>query len=317
MANAGEKYKVNKILASHILALNYITPDSVVLDVGCACGDFGAVLKKEKNSTIFGLEYDKDSCKIATDTGAYKEVIQFDLETLTNDSFQNYNNKFDYIVCNDILEHLRNPEKTIKILKKFLKPSGVFIASIPNIAHASIKSNLLLNDFTYTPYVLLDETHVHLFTYKSIANMFASAGFSIERSCFSFFEKTGLQPNNPYEYLSDDIKRFILENWHSYVWQYVIKCVPSDEEKSKLYTKNIAIVDINDKNAPDYIKQYRQQQLAELTDKNNQLQKSLNMVEFFNNKVEEIKSNVIKYSKAILISVICLLFMTIISFFIK
>lgn len=314
MANAGEKYKVNNVLASHVLALNYITPDSVVLDVGCACGDFGVLLKKEKNSTIFGLEYDKDSCKIATDTGVYQEVIQFDLETLTNDSFQNYNNKFDYIVCNDILEHLRDPEKTIKILKKFLKTSGVIIASIPNIAHASIKSNLLLNDFTYTPYGLLDETHVHFFTYKSIANMFASAGFSIERSCFSSFEKTGLQPNNPYEYLSDDIKRFILENWHSYVWQYVIKCVPSDEEKSKLYTKNIAVVDINDKNAPDYVKQYRQQQLADLTDKNIQLQELLNRVVVLNNKVEENKKKAIKYFYTILLSVICLLFINIIPF---
>ena len=123
-----------------------------------------------------------------------------------------------------------------------------------------------------------------------------------------------MQPNNPYEYLSDDIKRFILENWHSYVWQYVIKCVPSDEEKSKLYTKNIAVVDINDKNAPDYVKQYRQQQLADLTDKNIQLQELLNRVVVLNNKVEENKKKAIKYFYTILLSVICLLFINIIPF---
>ena len=244
------------------------------------------------------------------------------------------------------MEHLRNPENTIKILKTYLKPNGAIIASIPNNAHASIKSNLLLNDFTYTQYGVLDETHVHLFTYKSIASMFASAGLCIEKSCFTFFEKNGLQPENPYEYLSDDIKRFVLEDWHSYVWQYVVKAKISDENQSMLCTKNISAVNINENSAPDYIKQYKQQYLSELSDKDKQLQDLLYKMETSNNKIEELKKDIFglkennnilsnnleiqmykyykkmklknkKYSNIILIFVTCLMLLNILFLIIK
>ena len=283
MLKSGEKYKVNinvnNVNDSHVIAMNYIEPDSIVLDVGCACGDFGVVLKNTKNCLMYGLEYDPDSCEISRKTGAYESVEQFDLNLLSENDFKDYVSKFDYVVCNDILEHLRNPENTIKLLKRYLKPNGAIIASIPNIAHASIKSNLLLNDFTYTKYGVLDETHIRLFTYKSIASMFAGAGLCIEKSCFSFFKKTGLQPNDPYKFLSDEIQSFILEDYHSYVWQYVVKAVVSDDNQSMLYTKNTSVVNINENNAPDYIKKYRQEQLTELENRkketlhvNNQIQ---------------------------------------------
>ena len=104
---------------------------------------------------------------------------------------------------------------------------------------------MLLNDFTYTKYGVLDETHIRLFTYKSIASMFAGAGLCIEKSCFSFFKKTGLQPNDPYKFLSDEIQSFILEDYHSYVWQYVVKAVVSDDNQSMLYTKNTSVVKVS------------------------------------------------------------------------
>lgn len=316
MVKSGEKYKLhidlNNANDSHVIAVNYIEPNSVVLDVGCACGDLGVVLHERKNCIVYGLEYDENACKIAMKTNCYKTVEQFDLNMLSENSFKDYVSKFDYIVCNDILEHLRNPENTVKILKTYLKPNGAIIASIPNNAHASIKSNLLLNDFTYTKYGVLDETHVHLFTYKSIALMFASAGLCIEKSCFSFFEKTGLQPNNPYPYLPDDIKSFILQDWHSYVWQYVIKAVVSDEPQSMLYTKNISVVDINENNAPNYIRQYKQEQTGDLASVSDLYTSKLDILdEKIYKYYKTIKYKFKKYFNTLLITIICLFILSV------
>jgi 2-polyprenyl-3-methyl-5-hydroxy-6-metoxy-1,4-benzoquinol methylase len=292
MSETGTKYKldidVNNLADPRVMTMNYINSDAVVLDVGCACGDLGIILKQYRNSILYGLEYNHDSCVVAKNTGVYEDVVQFDLDTLTEDNFKEYRAKFDFIVCNDILEHLRNPENTIKILKTYLKPDGMLIASIPNVAHASIKSNLLLNDFTYTPVGLLDETHIHLFTYKSIATMLASAGFLIQDSKFSFIEKTGWQPNNPFGYISDDVKKFILQDWHSYVCQYVIKAAVSNEHQSMMYTKNLSAVDINEKNAPDYISEYRKQQLNQTTIKDEQIAMFNKHFAFLSDKIDSI-----------------------------
>ncbi len=40
--------------------------------------------------------------------------------------------KFDITICADIIEHLRNPESTLVILRDILKDSGRVIISIPN-----------------------------------------------------------------------------------------------------------------------------------------------------------------------------------------
>ncbi len=161
------------------------------------------------------------------------------------------------------MEHLHNPTETFKILKTYVKDDGFIIASIPNVAHMSIKANLLVNDFTYTPLGLLDETHIHLFTYKTIAESLNEAGLKIDECQFTTKHKNGSQPNDPYGVLSDDIKYFLFSDWHSYVWQYVIKISVSKKEED-LLRHNLMKLNINERNAPNAIRKYYNQLLSEL-----------------------------------------------------
>lgn len=64
------------------IALRHINENTIILDVGCACGDMGIALKKYKNAQIYGLEYNQESVKLAQETKAYEEVSQFDLDKL-------------------------------------------------------------------------------------------------------------------------------------------------------------------------------------------------------------------------------------------
>lgn len=268
--NDGTKYKLPDELDKNnpMLPLNimrqHIAENSKVLDVGCACGDFGVLLKKDKNVELYGLEYNASSVKIAMDTGAYKEVHRFDLDHITSDDFPQYHNQFDFIVCGDVLEHLRDPLFTLTILKTYLKPTGCILASIPNVAHMTIKASLLTNDFIYTPYGLLDKTHIHLFTYKSIAKDMASINLKIEACDFTLVGKFAWLTQDPYPLLSTEIQKFIYKDWHSYVCQYVVKMSPYSISENELFQHNLNQLNINELTAPFPIVNYRTQLLNEL-----------------------------------------------------
>lgn len=238
-----------------------------VLDVGCACGDLGVAIKANTGAELYGLELNAESVALARKTKAYRRVVRKNLDDLTAESIPAFAGRFDYVLCADVLEHLRDPMRTLSILKTYLKPKGHVIASIPNVAHMSIKANLLVNDFTYTPVGLLDCTHIHLFTHKSIASGLSQIGLAIDQCKFTMHHKTAWQPNDPYPELPRAIKRFLFKDWHSYVCQYVVRLSQSTKGCSELEDANRRKLALNARTAPQFIAQYRERLMAELAPK--------------------------------------------------
>jgi 2-polyprenyl-3-methyl-5-hydroxy-6-metoxy-1,4-benzoquinol methylase len=64
--------------------------------VGCACGDFGKLLKLKK-CNVYGMEYDARSIDIASSTSAYQIVHQVDLNKFNANNYQQYLSFFDSI----------------------------------------------------------------------------------------------------------------------------------------------------------------------------------------------------------------------------
>lgn len=240
------------------------SPD--VLDVGCACGDFGLAVRKSIGADVrmCGLELDVRSAEIARESGAYERVVQCDLDALTPEDYPEFRSRFDFLICGDVLEHLRNPAKTLSDLLAFLKPDGEIFASIPNVAHMSVKANLLENDFTYTPVGLLDCTHVHLFTYRSIASLFSAVGLEVRDCHVTTVSQFGWQPGNPYEDLPIGIRKYLYEDAHSHVCQYVVSARRSFEDEGKIRDVNMEALDAIRKDAPGSISKYRDELLASL-----------------------------------------------------
>ncbi len=220
------------------IAINYMNAKTRVLDVGCACGDFAIALKKEKSLEIWGMEYNQDSIDIARTTHLYEDIFQIDLNYFNGEKFIKFHKSFDYIVFGDVLEHLLNPQEVLRKFTPFLSDKGAFILSIPNVAHASIKANLMLDDFTYTPYGLLDETHVHFFTHKTIPVFLSDIYLEINKTRFTYMGKIGTQSTDPYPHLSKEIKKTIFEDVHSYILQYVILVKKSRLSKKKIFLHN-------------------------------------------------------------------------------
>ncbi|MDR0555724.1 MAG: glycoside hydrolase family 99-like domain-containing protein [Holosporaceae bacterium] len=207
-----------------------------ILDVGCACGDFAVSLKNEKPCEIWGMEYNEKSIEVAKATGGFVDVFLVDLNKLDVEDFSDFCGFFDYIVFGDVLEHMLEPQFVVEQFKAFLKKNGFFLISLPNVAHASIKANLLLNNFDYTELGLLDRTHVRFFTYKTICSFLSDLKLDIVDCKCTFIWPTGFQKNNPFIRLSGYMKRYILRDRHSYVCQYVLKC---SIDSGAAYGKNL------------------------------------------------------------------------------
>lgn len=66
------------------------------------------------------------------------------------------------------MEHLHDPAEVLRRVKILLSDEGVILLSVPNIAHNAILLELMQNEFPYKKVGLLDDTHIHFFTYYSL-----------------------------------------------------------------------------------------------------------------------------------------------------
>lgn len=88
-------------------------------------------------------------------------------------------NKYDYIICADVLEHLIDPEKVLLFLKTKLKNRGQLLISIPNIAFWDMRLGLLKGRFDYQSSGLLDKTHLRFYTYDNFLQLLRKQDFKI------------------------------------------------------------------------------------------------------------------------------------------
>ena len=140
-----------------------------LLDVGCARGHLSAVLASQ-GWRVTGIEYDAADAAVARDKGI--DVFVGTAE----DTMGTMNEKFDVIVFADVLEHFVHPEDVLSQARDLLVPGGRIVISIPNVAHLSVRLQLLMGSFTYTDRGILDRTHLHFYTKKTLKKMIVGAG---------------------------------------------------------------------------------------------------------------------------------------------
>ena len=178
-----EKYKHHETLrqedvaagaGSHERLLQMVSPNATVLECGPAYGVMTKYMKEVLHCKVYIIEVDPESYAHALSYAAGGVCADIE-DDAWMDQFEA--GGFDYIIYADVLEHLCNPQAVLAKMRKFLKPDGAVLLSVPNIAHGDIIMNLLCDQFNYTPLGLLDNTHIHFFTYKSLREMIAAAGY--------------------------------------------------------------------------------------------------------------------------------------------
>jgi 2-polyprenyl-3-methyl-5-hydroxy-6-metoxy-1,4-benzoquinol methylase len=167
-------YEVNtRPHGSHERLLALLGHPKRVLDVGCATG-FLAERLQARGATVVGLELDE---RAAAEARRYCEAVYVgDVETM---ELPLEPGSFDAIVCGDFIEHLRDPQAFLKRIRPFLTPQGKLVLSTPNIANWAMRLGLLFGRFRYTEWGILDRTHTHLFTRKTLTECLEAAGYRV------------------------------------------------------------------------------------------------------------------------------------------
>jgi 2-polyprenyl-3-methyl-5-hydroxy-6-metoxy-1,4-benzoquinol methylase len=170
----GYAYKASPY-SSHTLLLNALPAEGGgkrVLDVGCAGGYLGRILA-ERGYKVTGVERPRG---YGDRVPQGIELIEADLD----EGLPPLQGKFSYVICGDILEHLRDPGSLLGQIAQILEPDGLLIASLPNSGNLYFRLMVLAGRFLQDDKGLFDRTHVRFYMWKGWRELFASAGFQIE-----------------------------------------------------------------------------------------------------------------------------------------
>lgn len=151
-----------------------------VLDVGCGYGSTGAyLLKNGMAETVSGVEFLPQAAAEARKVLTKVWNLDLNRDELPPDLQRE---KFDLILCLDVLEHLVDPWLTLRRLSDLLPKGGRVLVSVPNLRHwKTVFSLVVRGDFSYTNHGTLDSGHLRFFTKKTALSLVAGAGFEIEK----------------------------------------------------------------------------------------------------------------------------------------
>ena len=227
--------------STHSLVVGLVPEGSSVLEFGCATGYMTEILVKRRGARVTGIELDRDA---AAQASAHCErVIVGDAEALDL-AAELGDERFDAVLFADVLEHLRDPAALLRRVRPFLAESGVVVASIPNIAHISVRLALLGGEFRYRELGLLDDTHLRFFTRESIVDLFESSGFVISTWLRRRIELDDSEIN-PRLAVSGEVAATLRSDPEATTYQFVVSAIPSDaasqlaDVRSKLHARTL------------------------------------------------------------------------------
>lgn len=208
----------------------YLFKGMQLLELGCAEGGLGKLIKQKIDVTYCGIEPSKDLIV------ARKSInkVWADIDQIPSSII------FDAIFAFHVLEHIDKPKIIVSKLHKRLKPGGVLIAEVPNLSG----NKLLPWDH--------NKEHTHLFSPASVACLLEEAGFNIIALTTGHYESAiyndSIRVIVRKRKSSAEVKRNLIDHFHEYLGdRFVVYGVGGDFEALVApYIKNsdvIAVID--------------------------------------------------------------------------
>ena len=163
------RFKFNAY-SSHSQISEYLKnlPAGKILDLGCADGQLSEIASSHGHEVT------------AVDIAPPKSLtskVKFIQHNLENGLPTTTSEKFNLVLCADILEHLRNPDVLLSNILSILTDDGSVLVSIPNFGHWYPRIRVLLGRFDYDARGILDQSHLRFFSRRSFLKISSLAGF--------------------------------------------------------------------------------------------------------------------------------------------
>ncbi len=158
--NKSVHYGIGHTRLNRIMSLVGRDPGRTVLDIGCASGYLGKLIKDLGNH-VDGVEVSAaaaDEARKKLDT-----VYVFDIEQEWPEDIAH--NTYDLMLCTEVLEHVFDPAQVLRSASQLLKSGGSIIISTPNFMSWMNRVKFLFGRFEYADQGVFDFGHIRFFTY--------------------------------------------------------------------------------------------------------------------------------------------------------
>lgn len=162
LAKTSEKYFMPYIMQCHD-----ICKDTVILEIGC--GEGGNLLPFAKlGCNVLGVDISKNRINEAKQFFAQENIHgTFICDNIF--SITGYDNKFDIIICHDVIEHIADKYALLETAYSFLKDNGVLFLAFPAWqmpfgGHQQICRSALLSKAPFI-HLLPGAVYKHILTY--------------------------------------------------------------------------------------------------------------------------------------------------------
>lgn len=167
----------------------FLKSKGAVLDVGCGVGTISLYLAS-KGHDVIGIDISSRAIKLAKSSAKqigfkYLKFENSDVSTLNKFAVK----KFDYVICSEVIEHVKDDKQLLKDIYKLLKPGGVLVLSTPSI-------NAPLYRWGYLDEFDKNVGHLRRYSVKELTNKIDKSGFHI----IQIYKTEGLLRNSLYTF---------------------------------------------------------------------------------------------------------------------
>ncbi len=219
-----------------------VSPGQRVLELGTGPGTVTRILHS-KGCKVTGVEMDPET--LAMCAPFCERTLQANLEdpawhaSLAGE-------KFDVVMCADVLEHLRDPRPLLTLLPQFLNDSGCVLMSLPNASHLSVVASLMAGRFPYQSKGLLDTTHLRFFGRDDIDALLRECGLLWQQWQTVQVDPAQAELSHFWNQLEAAEQEYLRAKCaDGLVYQHVVKAYPAHAAGQVIKFQN----DINDLNA--------------------------------------------------------------------
>lgn len=170
-------YKTHGLSKTQVSIINIVGLNKTVLEIGPSTGYMTRAFLKN-NCTVDVIENNK-SVFLKLPKGI-RNSHNFSVEDEKINKL--LSKDYDFIILADVLEHLINPEKVLKMLYSISLKKSKLIVSLPNVASWVMRKQLFFKgDFEYTESGILDKTHLHFYTVNSLPRFLLKNGWETKK----------------------------------------------------------------------------------------------------------------------------------------